>query len=130
MLSLAPGVGIYFCTLPTDMRRGFDGLLALAREHMARDPLSGGLYLFLNRRRDRLKLLWWDGDGLAIYYKRLEKGTFERPRLDARTTEATLSATDLALLLGGIELSSARRRKRYEHSPRIDVTSLDHTRMR
>lgn len=70
MLSLPPDVRIYLCTLPTDMRRGFDGLFAQVQQHLARDPLKGGLYVFVNRRRDRVKLLWWDGDGLAIWYKK------------------------------------------------------------
>jgi transposase len=113
MLSLPAQVPIYLCTLPTDMRRGFDGLLAQAQQHLERDPLTGGLYVFLNRRRDRVKLLWWDGDGLAVWYKRLESGTFEMPRVDAQSHCAVLGATELALLLGGIELSSVRRRKRY-----------------
>ena len=72
MLSLALPVEIYFCTEVTDMRRGFDGLLRMAEEHLARDVLSGGLYVFVNRRRDRLKLLYWDNDGLAIWHKKLE----------------------------------------------------------
>lgn len=113
MLNLPPEVRIYLCTVPTDMRRSFDGLLALAREHIERDPLSGGLYVFLNRRCDRVKLLWWDTDGLAIFYKRLEAGTFERPHVAEGARSVTLTATQLALLLGGIELSSVRRRKRY-----------------
>jgi transposase len=122
MLSVPPEVRIYLCTLPTDMRRGFDGLLAQAQKHVARDPLSGGLYVFVNRRRDRLKLLWWDGDGPAIWYKRLESGTFETPRVDAQTQCAVLCATDLALLLGGVELSSVRRRKRYQRPAQAVAT--------
>jgi transposase len=129
MLSLSPEVSIYLCVPSTDMRRGFDGLLAMAREHLTRDPLAGGLYVFLNRRRDRVKLLWWDGDGLVVWYKRLESGTFERPRVDEKTREVILPATDLALLLGGIELASVRRRKRYQHSPKIHDTSSAHARM-
>jgi transposase len=123
MLSLPAEVRIYLCTLPTDMRRGFDGLMAQAQKHLARDPLRGGLYVFLNRRRDRVKLLWWDGDGLAIWYKRLESGTFEMPRVDAQTQCAVLCATDLTLLLGGIELASVRRRKRYQLAPQPTTSS-------
>jgi transposase len=76
MLSLALPVEIYFCTETTDMRRGFDGLMRMAEEHLSRDVLSGGLYVFVNRRRDRLKLLYWDNDGLAIWHKRLSSGRF------------------------------------------------------
>jgi transposase len=72
MLSLPAEVRIYLCILPTDMRRGFDGLLAQAQQHVEQNPLKGGLYVFVNRRRDRVKLLWWDGDGLAIWYKSQE----------------------------------------------------------
>ena len=126
MLNVPTEVGVYLCIQPTDMRRGFDGLLGLAREHMSRDPLKGGLYVFLNRRRDRVKLLWWDGDGLAIWYKRLEAGTFERPQVDATAREATLRPVDLALLLGGIELASVRRRKRFElPAESVDAFSKD-----
>lgn len=83
MLALAPGAtAVYFCVGPTDMRKGFDGLMRLAVEQAARDVLQGGLFVFVNRRRDRVKLLWWDGDGLAIFYKRLEPGTFELPAVN------------------------------------------------
>ena len=77
MLSLAPEVDIYFCVVPADMRRSFDGLIRMAEEHLARDPLRGGLYVFINKRRDRVKLLYFDGDGPAIWYKRLEVGSFQ-----------------------------------------------------
>jgi len=68
-------MAIYFCIGATDMRKGFDGLMRLAAQQAARDVLQGGLFIFVNRRRDRVKLLWWDEDGLAIWYKRLEVGT-------------------------------------------------------
>lgn len=113
MLSLALPVEIYFCTEATDMRRGFDGLMRMAEEHLARDVLSGGLYVFVNRRRDRLKLLYWDNDGLAIWHKRLESGRFQIPPVDAESSCVTLTAMQLALILGGIDLASVRQRKRY-----------------
>jgi len=117
MLTLALGsTAIYFCTGATDMRKGFDGLLRLAAEQAERDVLSGGLFVFVNRRRDRVKLLWWDEDGLAIFYKRLEAGTFEAPAVDDDAQHVVLSGTQLSLLLGGIELASVRRRKRYRRS--------------
>ena len=72
MLSLTPQLRVFLCTRPTDMRKSFDGLLALAQEHLARDVLEGGLFVFVNRRRDRVKILAWEGDGLSIYYKKLE----------------------------------------------------------
>jgi len=115
MLSLSLPVEIYLCVPPADMRRSFDGLLRMAEEHLRRDPLRGGLYVFINRRRDRVKLLYFDTDGPAIWYKRLEAGTFQLPAVAPDATSATLGATDLTLLLGGIDLGSVRRRKRYRH---------------
>jgi transposase len=93
----------------------------MAQEHLECNPLAGGLYVFINRRRDRAKLLYWDGDGLAIWYKRLEAGTFELPRRDSEGNCAVLSATDLAMLLGGIDLGSARRRYRYHKPAELDA---------
>lgn len=116
MLSLSLPVQIFFCVLPTDMRRGFDGLMRMAEEHLQQNVLDGGLFVFVNRRRDRVKLLYWDGDGLCIWHKRLERGTVELPAAPPDATQVTLSGTELALLLGGIELASARRRKRYRRT--------------
>lgn len=116
MLSLSLPVRIFLCVLPTDMRRGFDGLMRMAQEHLEQNVLDGGLFVFINRRRDRVKLLYWDGDGLCIWYKRLERGTVELPAVPNETTHVTLTATELALLLGGIELASAKHRKRYQRS--------------
>jgi transposase len=72
VLNLGLPVQVYLCVLPTDMRRGFDGLMRMAEEHLQRNVLDGGLFVFINRRRDRIKLLYWDSDGLAIWYKKLE----------------------------------------------------------
>lgn len=113
MLSLVPSVKIFLCLLPTDMRRGFDGLMRMAEEHLRQNVLDGGLFVFINRRRDRVKLLYWDDDGLCIFYKRLERGTFEVPRQRDDAPSVALSPTELAMLLGGIELASAKQRKRY-----------------
>ena len=114
MITLSPTLGIYLATVPTDMRKGFDGLMHMVAEHVRRNVPEGGLYVFVNRRRDRLKLLWWDEDGLAIFYKRLERGTFELPHVAPDATSVVLTPTELALILGGIELASVRRRKRYQ----------------
>lgn len=118
MLSLSLPVDIYLAVQPADMRKAFDGLFALATDHLGRDPLSGGLFVFVNRRRDRMKLLYWDGDGIAIWAKRLEAGTFQMPKADAQARSVALSATELTLLLRGIDLTSVRQRKRYRR-PRV-----------
>jgi len=116
---LSAAVRVFLCTRPTDLRKGFDGLSGLVREGFSQDPLSGHLFLFLNRRRDRIKILYFDRDGLAIWYKRLEVGSFQNlePMRGAAQLAGSagveLSATDLALILNGIDLATARRRKRY-----------------
>jgi transposase len=96
------------------MRKGFSGLSGLVREHIDHELLSGDVFIFVNRRRDRIKLLMWDVTGFALYYKQLERGTFELP-LTARKGTAELSWSDLVLVLEGIELKSIKRRKRYRH---------------
>jgi transposase len=113
VLTLAPPTtGIWLLPTPTDMRKSFDGLLALAAEHCQKNVLDGGLFLFVNKRRDRVKLLWWDEDGLVIWYKRLEQGTFEVPAA-ADASHVMLTPRQLSWLLGGIELASVRERHRY-----------------
>ena len=113
MLSLALPVEIYLCTQPTDLRRGFDRLAQAALEHAGREVTSGGLYMFVNRRRDRVKLLYWDGDGLCQWYKRLEAGRFQLPAVPPESSSVALSATQLSLILSGVDLRSVRQRKRY-----------------
>jgi len=107
------GVRIYLCTSPTDMRKGFDTLAALVREYLKHDPLSGHLFLFVGRDRDRIKILHWDSDGFAVWYKRLEEGTFRLPPAKNTATSVELKASELAMLLAGIDLTSIKRRKRF-----------------
>lgn len=113
MLNLAAGTRIFFAVGATDMRKGFNGLQGLVSGVLQQDPLSGSLFLFVNRRRDKLKILYWDGDGLAIWYKRLEQGTFELPQVTADQRSAEIRSDELTMLLRGIDLSTVRRRKRY-----------------
>lgn len=113
MLSLALPGRVFLCVTPTDMRKSFDGLSAVVRDHLKQDPLAGDLFVFRNRRGDRLKLLYWDEDGLAVWAKRLEQGTFQFPAANADATAIEVKATELALILGGIELASVEHRKRY-----------------
>jgi transposase len=115
MLSLPELVRIYVSTQPTDMRKGFDSLAAMVREGMGYDPLSGSLFVFRSRRGDRVKLLWWEHDGLALYYRRLEKGTFRFPTADdPEATSVEVSAQELSLVLWGIDPASVKRQQRYQ----------------
>jgi transposase len=104
------------------MRKSFDGLQGMVQECLGQDPLSGHLFLFFNRRRDRIKILFFERDGLVIWYKRLEAGTFQRLDTALRTDRTSgqagieLTATELALLLSGVDLATARHRKRYAHA--------------
>ena len=116
MLSVSPGVSIFLHVAAVDLRKSYDGLAGLAREHLDRQVLDGGLFVFFNRRRDRVKLLYWDGDGFAIWQKRLEVGNFQLPPVEPSAREVVLSATDLALILRGIDLASVKRRKRYQRT--------------
>ena len=113
MLSLALPGKVYLCLTPADMRKSFDGLSELVRAGLGGDPLSGDLFVFRNQRGDRLKLLYWDTDGLAVWAKRLERGTFQFPAASS-TCRVEVSSTELALILGGIDLRSAKRRPRYQ----------------
>lgn len=112
MIGLPMGVKILFFAEPTDMRKSFCGLSGLVRNELTCDPTDGTLFLFLNRRRDRIKALYWDRDGLVLWYKRLEKGTFEMLHADEHTRAIQIDQTDLAMLLGGIAIESAKKRKR------------------
>jgi transposase len=95
------------------MRKSFDGLSGIVRSAFDADPLDGSLFLFINRRRDRLKILYWDRDGLALWYKRLEAGTFEVLACHNDQGHVEIDATQLAMILNGVSLNSAKRRKRY-----------------
>lgn len=97
----------------TDMRKGFSGLCGLVRQHFPQSPLSGDVFVFINKRRNKLKLLVWDRTGFVIYYKQLVRGTFEIPRLQAGSNQLEISWTQLVLLLEGIELKGLKTRKRY-----------------
>jgi transposase len=116
MISLPPTVKIFLATQPADMRKSFDGLKALVEEFLDEDPLSGHLFVFRNRRGDRLKILYWDRDGLAIWYKRLEIGSFRFPQAADQQSRVDVTPADLAMLLDGVDLSSVRRTKRYRRS--------------
>jgi transposase len=113
MLNVPASVAIYVYTAPADLRKGFDGLSGIVRAEFQADPLDGSLFLFFNRRRDRLKILHFDGGGFWLYYRLLEAGTFEAIAGDGPKVQ--IDATQLAMLLGGVPLVSVRR-KRYRRA--------------
>jgi transposase len=116
MIYLPASVRVYLCLAPTDMRRSFDGLHALVRDHLQLDAFAGHLYIFSNRRKDRLKVLYWDRDGFAVWAKRLETGSFAIPSGESGSVRIEITTEGLAALLSGIDLEQAPRRKRYRRS--------------
>lgn len=118
MMTLRLPTRVYLCTTPTDMRKSFDSLAMLVTSTMASDPLAGDLFVFKSKRGDRIKLLYWDGDGYALWYKRLEEGRFTFPGTGTTQGEAGLSirAADLVMLLDGVDLSSVKRSPRYQRT--------------
>jgi len=112
MLSFPAAIQVFLCTVPCDMRRSFDGLSMMAEHIVRANPLSGHLFVYCNRRMDRLKILYWDRDGWAIWYKRLEAGTFQYPFHESGRKE--IAAWELGVLLEGIDLKAGKRRKRYQ----------------
>ena len=113
MIHLPASVRVYLCTSPCDMRRSFDGLHALVTGVMKLDAFAGHLFCFSNRRRDRVKILYWDRDGFAVWAKRLEQGTYAMPFGEDGEPRHEITAQELGALLSGIDLSQAQRRKRY-----------------
>ncbi len=112
-LDRASSTRIWLCTGPTDMRRGFDRLAEQSRQVTRQDPQSGHLFVFRSRGGDRLKVLYFDRDGYALWYKRLEEGTFKLPKVKAEQQSLELRASELAMILDGIDLASVKRVKRY-----------------
>ncbi len=106
-------VRIFLCTTPTNMHYSFDRLMGRAQEIFDQDPTAGHLFLFMNRNRDRMKILFWDHDGFCIFYKRLERGTFQLLRTTDDQEGIELDYSQLVKLLGGLDLHTGRRRKRY-----------------
>lgn len=119
MLALSAQTRVYLAKAATDMRKSFRGLLTLTEGVLQQQPASGHLFVFLNRRRDLMKILFWDGSGYCIWYKRLECGSFQLPvaLADAEPTGLELSTAQLSLILQGIDLTSARQRLRFHRVP-------------
>lgn len=117
MLGFGTATRIYLAVGATDMRKGFDGLYGLVKQRLEADPLSGHLFLFCNRPRTRLKVLFWDGSGLWVCAKRLEKGCFSWPRESGEGAKASINSEELALLLGGLDLAKTRRKNWWRREP-------------
>jgi transposase len=113
VIHLPASVRVYLCLTACDMRKSFDGLASLVRSQMELDPLGGHLYVFWSRRKDRVKILYWDRDGFAVWAKRLEEGTYALPFCESGEVRREITAQELAALLSGIDLNQAKRRKRY-----------------
>jgi transposase len=116
MLNFSHQTRVFLFLEPVDMRKSFRGLCMLAESVLKEDPASGHWFAFINRRRDRLKLLGWDGQGFWIWYKRLESGVFERPATRAHPTQMEIDVTQLSLIINGIDLRSAKRKRRYKRA--------------
>ena len=118
MLTLPPSVKIFAAVQPVDARKSFDGLAAVVREGLGGDPMTGHLYVFINRRGDVAQILFWDRTGFVVMRKRLEVGTFKLVReADGTATQMEIDSAELSLMLEGIDLHKATRRKRYRHKP-------------
>ncbi len=129
MFTLSAAVRIYVAAAPCDLRRGFDGLSALTRSVIGTDPMSGHLFVFLNRRRDRIKILAWDRTGYVLFYKRLELGTFRIPvEPRAGQLHVEVDSGELTLMLEGLDLRHARRQQRWYRAPLAREHAREHAR--
>jgi len=113
MFGFSSSLRYFLCSRPVDMRNGFDGLSGLVRNHLKQEPLSGDVFIFINNRGTHLKMLYWDGDGFALFYKRLERGRFARTVV--KDLSAPLTRRQLMMLLEGLSYKEIRRSKRYSH---------------
>jgi transposase len=115
MLTISNAYRYYLYVKTADMRKSIDGLSGIVQGEYPLTPLSGDVFIFISGARNRIKLLHWQGDGFALYYKRLEKGTYESPKVEPGNTLVKLKAQELLLIIEGISLLSVKRRPRYEH---------------
>lgn len=119
MLALSPAIKIYLHAEPVDARKSFDGLFGIIKNDFQLDIRNGGLFMFLNRRRNRIKLMYWDSDGSVIWMKRLERGCFQRPLRSPDGKHVIVDPSELQWILTGIQLESIKKRKRYV-APKLD----------
>jgi len=118
MLTVSPGARVYLAVEPVDLRRGHDGLCALVRGALALDPYAGHFFVFVGKRGDRIKVLFWDRGGFVVYYKRLARGRFQRPPMTAGADRVVLDGTQLTMLLGGFDPVRTRRTEAWEPAAR------------
>lgn len=111
MIGLPSGTSIYLCTVPVDFRKGFDGLTGIVTTAMNHSVTDGSLFLFVNRRRDRIKALWWETGGLTLWYRRLEQGTVELPKSDDGGSQIRIDNVEMAMWIAGVSLKSAKNRR-------------------
>lgn len=124
MLNFSHQTRVFLFLEPVDMRRSFRGLCLLTESVLKQDPASGHWFAFINRRGDRLKLLGWDGQGFWIWYKRLESGLFEKPTTESNRMQVEIDVTQLSLIINGIDLRSAKRRRRYQTAPPVTSNKI------
>jgi transposase len=122
MLSVASTARVYLYMQAVDMRRSYDGLHAIVQSEFTRHICLGNYFTFINRRRDRIKIIWWDKDDLAIFMKRLESGSIQRPIVDSNSKSLIIDHAELSMLLTGIDVSNIKRRKRFDIQPDIPAT--------
>jgi transposase len=113
MLALSAENTFHLYSQPTDMRKSFDALSGLVRNNLGNNPMNGDVFIFINKCRDKIKLLHWQGSGFLLYYKRLEKGTFELPRYDASVGSISLSYAQIVMIIDGLSIKNLQQRKRY-----------------
>lgn len=124
MLSVSSAYRYYLYRGQADMRKSFDGLSGIVRNELQKDPLSGEVFIFINKRCNQVKLLLWEGDGFSLYFKRLERGTYELPFWNEHTPSVELGSDELMLILQGISLKSIRRRKRFHFNEKKSLNVL------
>jgi transposase len=120
VITIPRSVRIFIGSNPVDMRKSIDGLMAIVQQELAKDAYSGHLFVFLSGRRDRVKILTWDKGGFVLIYKRLERGQFKLPHIDSSTMAIEIDATQLAMLLDGIEYGRVRRPDHWQPPSQVD----------
>ena len=114
MLTPTSALRIFVCLEPTDMRKSFDGLSGIVQNNLDRNPCGGEVFIFINRRRDKIKLLHWQGISFTLYYKRLEQGTFELPEYDSSVGSITINYTQMVMIVDGLTIKNIQKRKQYQ----------------